>query len=373
MKKLTVTAYVSTRDRHETTLPLCIMSLLHQSRLPDKLVIYDDTDYSEAKWNGTVPNWQEHWLWQNIFGIMQQKLGGNWYWYFGERKGQVKNHEKALRNSDTDLIWRVDDDNYAEPNVCERLMSYFENDEGGEIGAVGQNVWHPNRPITPVPAFAKNKMTKGLNHQVAEWFYIPDGKDRPAEHLYSTFMYRKAAGIEAGGYPLDLSPVGHHEETIFSHKIHRAGYKLLVTPSCKLWHLRNPNGGIRAYTQEWLWHQDQLTQDRYMEQWNYNDRPTKILISNSGIGDGYALKQAISAIKAKFEATHELVVAANMPEIFTDCGLQVIPLPDYEMFTGRKFDNFNIYQFMTSQNDPELKLYQAYIKFYTEGHDEKIA
>lgn len=371
MKKLKITAYTSTRDRHHSTLSFCILSILHQTRLPDELIIFDDTDYSEEKWKGKSPDLREDWLWKNIFGMMNIKLNGNWKYIFGAGKGQVLNHEKALRDSDSDLIWRIDDDNFVEPNVCETLANYFEEDTEEKIGAVGQNVFHPNRELTVAPAFAKNKMTKGINHQVIEWFLIPDGQDREAEHLYSTYMYRRKAGLLAGGYPMDLSPVGHHEETIFSHKIFRAGYKLIVTPKCKIWHIRNPQGGIRDYKMHWLWKKDQETQDKYMEQWGYNDKPTKIIIANSGIGDSYSLKSVLPDIVAKFKDTHEIVIASNHCEIFNDVELQVIPLRDYEMFTGRKFDDKNIYQFMNRPENQKLRLNEAYRKYYCEGYDEE--
>lgn len=357
-----VTAYTSTRGRTLTSLPLCIMSLCHQTRLPDDIWIYDDTDYNTPEFGGKAPDWRDHWLWKHIFSIMQIK-GIQWKWNFGAGKGQVLNHQRALMESDADFIWRVDDDNYAEPNVLETLLKYYEQDTQKQIGAIGQNVWHADRGLSPAPSFARNKMTKGIYHQVIEWFVFPDANEREAEHLYSTFLYRREAGLKAGGYPMDLSPVGHHEETIFSHKIFRAGYKLLVTPHCKLWHLRNPDGGIRAYTTEWLWKKDQETQDKYMAEWGYNDKETKFIYATAGIGDAYALRDIINELAEPWKVDHDVVVVYNHPEIWADFDdLQKIANWELTSFMGKPPETADVYAYM--HGHPGISLRDAYRGMY---------
>lgn len=351
----TVTCEISTRGRVMTTLPLAVMSIAMQTVTPEKLYIIDDTKYDNAP-----PNYTSNWLWRHILNILTIKQI-EWYFLFGEKIGQVANHQYVLANTDTDLIWRVDDDNYCEPNTLEVLKNKINSSDS--IGAVGQNVWHPDRPILPAPSFAKNKMTKGIFHQVIEWFVIPDNKDRNAEHLYSTYLYRRDLGLQAGGYPQELSPVGHHEETIFSHKIYRLGYELLVTPSALVWHLRNPEGGIRDYQNEWLWKHDQLMQDIYMMNWGYKDKPTKFFVMTNGIGDQYCFKSVMKEIISNFKNNYDCVICTELTEIFEDeRDVHVITLQDYDYWEQNYGDKYNPYRVM----EEGMHLSDAFKKLYFE-------
>jgi len=352
---MTVTCEISTKGRVMTTLPLCVMSIAHQTVKPEHLWIYDDTDYE-----GDPPDYRENWLWKHIFSILSLQ-GIQWKFIFGSRIGQVANHQKALLSADTDCIWRVDDDNYCEPNVLSTLKTIMLSDE--KIGAVGQNVFHADRPITYAPSFAQNKMTKGIFHQVREWFIIPDGEDKEAEHLYSTYLYRRQAGLKAGGYPMDLSPVGHHEETIFSHKIYRAGYKLIVTPKCKIWHLRNPEGGIRDYKNEWLWKHDQTKQDYYMASWGYNDKETKFFVMQNGLGDMFAFKSVLPEFVEHFN-NYDCVVVCPYPEIFAGMNVHVITPGEHTFWEQDFGDKYNPYRIMA--NNQQLHLTDAFKKLYME-------
>lgn len=359
--KGTVTCEISTRGRVLTTLPMTVLSIAHQTEKPEHLWIYDDTDYGpNTEYKGERPDYRENWLWRHIFNILTiQNI--QWKFNFGRGIGQVANHQEALLSASTDLIWRVDDDNFVEPNVLSVLKSKLLSDES--IGAVGQTVLHADQPISAIPSFAKNKMTKGIFHQVAEWFIIPDGLDREAEHLYSTYLYRREAGLKAGGYPMDLSPVGHHEETIFSHKIFRAGYKLLVTPQCRIWHLRNPQGGIREYQNEWLWKHDQTKQDYYMASWGYNDKPTKFYVMSNGLGDMYAFK---SVMKEIFDANQDSdnVIVCPYPDVFADTDAFVITPAEHNFWERDFGDKYNPYRIMA--NNPQMHLTEAFKKLYME-------
>lgn len=61
-----VLATVSTRGRYHTTLPLALMGIINQSRLPDKLVIFDD--------NETKTDLREIPTYKHIFQTLDKKL-----------------------------------------------------------------------------------------------------------------------------------------------------------------------------------------------------------------------------------------------------------------------------------------------------------
>ena len=110
---------ISTKGRYHTFLPLAIQSVINQTRKVDLLIIYDDND--EPIDVRELP------VYQQLFKVMDLK-GIKWEWIFAEKKGQHFNHQKANEHAirqGYDFVWRVDDDNAAEPNVLENLERYM--------------------------------------------------------------------------------------------------------------------------------------------------------------------------------------------------------------------------------------------------------
>ena len=226
-----VTASISTRNRYFTTLPLCLMAIANQTKVPDELIIFDDTDEKDRRDLRADPTYQ------NIFAHLDKR---NIFWHvdFGSGEGQVKNHQKTIEIAKHELIWRLDDDNIPESNVLEVLLS-----ELGKAGAIAGLVLDPKAGLHP-NKLASSKIEDiflGINVQ---WFPFETPANKSVDHLYSTFLYRKEAAQH--GYEMTLSPKGFREETIFTYEMKRKGWNLLVTPKCVTWHYQQPTGGIRS-------------------------------------------------------------------------------------------------------------------------------
>ena len=103
---------IATRGRYQTTLPLALNSIINQTKLPDKVIIFDDNDAPEDMRN--------NFIYQHLFSILDYK-GIKWEWLFAEKKGQHHIHQMA-NTMGYDWVWRVDDDAIPESNVLERLM-----------------------------------------------------------------------------------------------------------------------------------------------------------------------------------------------------------------------------------------------------------
>ena len=56
---------IATRGRYQTTLPLALNAIINQTKLPDKLVIFDDNDEPEDVRNNNI--------YQHLFSIMVYK------------------------------------------------------------------------------------------------------------------------------------------------------------------------------------------------------------------------------------------------------------------------------------------------------------
>jgi SAM-dependent methyltransferase len=346
---LTVTAEISTRDRYTTTLPMCISAILNQTRKPEKLVIYDDGEQADLR---------ELSPFKGLLALADD-LGIKWEIFATPRKGQVTNHQHCLDQATTTTIWRVDDDEISEPDCLERLLACMAND----VGAVGGLVHHPGN-VSPLPDFLDGSMRdiqSGLNIAWFNW----NGNNEPieTEHLYSTFLYRVEAAKKAGGYPKTLSSVGHREETILTASMKRAGWKLLITPHAKTYHLRESSGGIRSFSDQSLWEHDEKVFQSYLTEWGMNGgKPTKLIVLDCGIGDHFAFKSILPEIK-KRHADKELVLSVCFPEVFKDDNLKLISIADAKNILGERYEDSNLYKHLWSI-DNKKHLVEAMLEFW---------
>ncbi len=322
-----VTAVISTRDRYFTTLPNCLISIALQTYRPKHIIIYDDGEQKDLR--------QEP-LYENIFKFIQAR-GISWTIQFGDRKGQVANHQRSIREANTEWIWRIDDDNVIEHDVLERLVS---NVAPG-VGAVAGLVLDPKQPIVS-NRLASNKIEDiycGLNEQ---WFKFDGIKE--VDHLYSTFIYSKEAA--RNGYCMELSKIGHREETIFTYEMKRAGWKLLIDSSAVTWHLRLSSGGIRSETDGQLWANDEIIFSKKLQEWGVVPRHVKLIVLDSGLGDHLVFKSILPEIRKRYK---DLILAHCYPEVFKeDTDIKQISIAEAYMVT--KSDDHSVYKWMWDRN-----------------------
>jgi len=301
---------VSTRGRYHTTLPLTLEAIINQTRLPDKLVIFDDNDDPK--------DMREELIYGYFFQMLQIK-GVEWEWLYAGKKGQHHNHQIA-NSMGYEWVWRVDDDAIPESNVLERLMSFTYDD----IGAIGGAILTP-----PLKFESFNPSGKLENIDVEpniQW--SPIKKIQEVEHLHCSFLYR--AGVH--DYNLGLSRVAHREETLFTYGLFNKGYKLLVIPDATTWHLKNPNGGIRSETNQKLYEQDEKIYRNYIQFKN-----KKIVVLDCGMGDHIVFSHVLPDIKN--------------PEVFT-CYPEIVQgksLAEAHALFGN-LEQYNVYRKMAEWN-----------------------
>lgn len=332
-KPLTVTATISTKDRYTTTLPMCIASILMQTHLPEKLLIYDDGEQLDLRSMSPF---------EGLLKLADDK-GVKWEIFKTPREGQVKNHAHALDYVSSDAIWRIDDDEVAEPTCLENLLAEMRE----SVGAVGGLVHHPGN-VEPLPAMldgSLNDIALGVN---VAWFKLD--KVMEVSHLYSTFLYRRSALRESGGYPKDLSIIGHHEESIASHQMFRAGWKLIVTPKAITHHLRESIGGIRSFNDASLWEHDEAIWQQYLATWGVVTADTKLIVCDMGLGDHLLLKGIWTDIRRKHPDT-KYTLALCYPEVFKDVsGVNVISIAQAKLIVGDCYDDHSLYAHLWKSN-----------------------
>lgn len=314
---------VATRGRYFTTLPLVLNAIINQTRPVDKLVVYDDNDEPQ--------DMRKELVYSYFFQMLDAK-GIEWEWKFAMKKGQHHIHQMANIQG-YEWVWRVDDDAIPEPNVLENLVKHVDD----KTGAVGGSILTP--PCMPDTSNVTGLIDQIDNEPNIQWGAIE--KVKQVEHLHCSFLYR--AGVV--DYNLGLSRVAHREETLFTWGLHQKGYTIKVVPNAVTWHMKNPQGGIRAETNRELYEHDEQIFRNHLA---YRDKT--IVVLNCGMGDHVVFSHVLPEIKNA--------------EVFT-CYPEIVPgksIAEAQHLFG-EVDKHNIYEKMNQWRWTD-SLENAYRKLY---------
>jgi hypothetical protein len=280
---------ISTKGRYFTTLPLAISSVITQTQLPKRLVIFDDNDDPQDMRKENV--------YTNLFQIMDIK-GIEWEWLWAGKQGQHHNHQRA-NQMPFEWIWRVDDDTIPEPTVLENLAKHC----APGVGAIGGTVCTPGWKLEPVTV--TGKMANIYNEPNIQWFPIKQVQE--VDHLHCSFLYR--AGV--ADYNLGLSRVAHREETLFTWELTQRGFKNLVVPGAMTWHLKSPSGGIRDLNVAELFDHDEKIFQNII-----GLKDQTIVVLNNGMGDHIMFKSVLKDIKnpTVFSCYPEIIPGRSIQE-----------------------------------------------------------
>jgi len=327
-----VTAVICTKDRYDY-LQKTLLCIINQTVKPNHILIYDDST------NGID-------MLRNFdFAVIFRDCVRNGI-YFSiiptSNSGQNKNHQRSIEKAITKYIWRVDDDLIVPSNTLESLLYIIQ--QGDYIGAVGTRVVTNGVriPFAETSGKIQDVYTKaGL--QLAE-----DGNGLfEAEHLHCSFIYNRTLGVN---YHDSLSVVGHREETIFSHRLWRAGYKLIVDLDHEVYHSKAPSGGIRTGTQE-MFESDELKFAEELASFPVLtpqiNQDNFYAYLNCGIGDHFIFKNAVLKELIKNE-NKKITLFCCYPDVFFDIpNLDIKSIEEgNKTFTEEQRNKFNVYEHM---------------------------
>jgi GT2 family glycosyltransferase len=301
---------ISTKNRYDTFLPLAIQSVINQTRLPDKLVIFDDNDNPKDT--------REDPKYRYLFSLLDKKNIA-WEVIFAAKKGQHHNHQIANRMG-YDWVWRVDDDNSPEQNVLENLCSHIADD----VGAIGGSVLTPDWGINAINA--TGKMENIDSEPNMQWGIINEVKE--VDHLHCSFLYR--AGIV--DYNLGLSKVAHREETLFTYQLKQKGYRNLLIPNTVTWHAKSSAGGIRTDNVKELYdHDDKIFRNIL------GLKNKTIVVLDCGKGDHIVFKKILKDIENPivYSCYPEIIPGKSIGEALQMYG----DISSYNIY--RKMDDWN--------------------------------
>lgn len=329
MKKIEVTVEISTKDRYYTTLPMALVSVANQTYKPKKIFIFDDGEHKDLRADPTY---------SSLFALFASK-GIECEVIYGQRKGQVHNHQMAIQIAKTDWIWRIDDDDAPEADVLEKMVRHIADD----VGAISGVVLVPGE-MEIDKGQGSGRIEDIFTKPHIQWFKFD--KVREVDHLNNSFLFRRAAAKH--GYCLELSPVGHREETMFTYEIKRAGYKLLVDPEAIIWHLRSPQGGIRSYEHAFFWDHDERVFQRKLTEYGVAVKAEKLIVLDAGLGDHYAFKMMLPELLEKYK-DQRITLAVCYNEIFEGDDVKLISIAEARRIEPN-FDKHNVYKFMMDHN-----------------------
>lgn len=318
-----ITVGVATKNRYGV-LSQCLLSLALQSTKDFDVIIVDDSD--------EPIDLRELQQFQSIFHLFNQ-FGIGWQVVYGKKLGQHYSHQQVQEMATTDFIYRLDDDEVAEPFVLEKLKRFTWHN----VGAVGGLVLSPG--AVKAPEGITNRISD-LNTPNCQWFTYPNERIIEVDHLHSTFLYRR--GIV--DYELGLSPAAHREETILTYSLKRKDYKILVNTGAITWHLRASEGGIRSHPHPEYWEADEKLFQSKLQEWGVNGESCKMIVIDAGKGDHVIVEKLLPELREKYG---KLIIASCYPDVFE--GVEQISIAEARQRMGN-IEGQNIYRKMIDWN-----------------------
>jgi hypothetical protein len=334
---------------------MAVSSVLCQTRPPDALWIIDDNP------EGQRQDLSKHPVIGQLLASAKARTPVTVLKGLGE--GPAQNHEE-VRIEAKELVWRVDDDETPEPRVLEMLETGLINHP--KLGAIAG--------LVPVPPIGENPHASSAIEDIgwaqnAQWYKPPAGAPQLVEagHLHSSYLYRK----NAAQYRLDLSKVGHREETFHTVQMRLNGWDLAICTDAVTWHFRQTSGGIRSQTGDYAG--DDAKFKDWLRTLPFKWRQFVHVVAGHGLGDKFALFAALPKIIEYHRARGRgirLFAPANMLPLFQIRQAEGVEIID--MATAAQYSHCHdgeIYGWMGT-NKHSGGIEAAYVQYYTEGQEK---
>ena len=187
----------------------------------------------------------------------------------GFSRGPQIAHNILLMSARHELLLRLDDDLLPNTDFVEKLYNRI-SQGGDQLAAVGGVFPGPRSGNIDNCYLSKPEDIERAENEPFQAIKQRYLHKNPAQQevciLYSSFIYRRSAVLEVGGFPVDYSPIGESEEADTTYRLYKKGYTLIVDQTAVAWHFFHPSGGIRTEGQEerkkWFFHDIQVWQEK---------------------------------------------------------------------------------------------------------------
>lgn len=225
-----ITVLIPTYNRYDNTLPLSLMSLLNQSRRPNRVILIDDSP---------IKRFYEYPSLKLILKLFKEK-DIEFDYFHGESKGMCPALQIGLDDIEDGWVLKMDDDHILEYNVIELLEQNIKDN----VGAISGMIIEKRTEFIHKPTSINNVYNKIENIYTESSIQIIQNQTseiKKVEHIYSLYFFNRKL---SENYPIELQPSGNREDTIFTHTIFRKGYDLIVDPNIKIHHLSTTKADI---------------------------------------------------------------------------------------------------------------------------------
>lgn len=238
-----ITVLLTTCDRYETTLPLCLMSIFNQSRKPDRIVLVDDSPKKKFYDFQTL---------RSMITLFGNK-GICFDYYHGSCKGQTHALQLGIEKILDGWVLKMDDDNVLEHDVIELFEKNIKKNVGAISGVFidkrSQHLSEDSKKESFIPKNGYYNCIEDVFSYVNIQLIHKQSKNiKKVQHLHSLYFFRRDL---IGEYCLELAPSSMREDTIMTHEMFMKGYDLLVIPSAVIHHLvYDQNSGNRKWAEQ---------------------------------------------------------------------------------------------------------------------------
>lgn len=271
--KNNITIFLATYQRYETSLPLCLMSILNQSLKPDRVVLVDDN--KEKK----IYNYK---ILKNIIYLFKEKKI-DLDIYYGPNKGLTHAFSLALNYINDGWVLKIDDDNVLEYNVLELFEKHISDNVGAMSGVfLDKKTSKFSNTSLEQTLISNNGYYNSIDdiYSVLNIQMLPVQSEdiKKVQHLYSNYFFRRDIIDENILESVRrLSPSCYREDTILTHQIFRKGYDLLVIPKAKIFHLNSDDKtGDRHWTGSYVDNNEDYFIEK-LKEWNVVPQKMEII------------------------------------------------------------------------------------------------
>lgn len=224
---------------------LCLKSILNQKKLPNEIIICDDSEDDETEniVSSLIKNFKE----KSIEIIYIHKKG---------KSGQPKARNEIISKSNGDIIAFLDDDTECTEEWLSSIVQCYEDEKVGCVGGPSLLVNKNLDCIAPILRISNN-MNKISEFGVVRdwsWRWVPPMRLETDLFRGANMSFRKNVLVEVGGFDTNYKGNAFREETDIMVRVKKLGYKLLYEPNAIVYHKAEDFGGCRIGNKNnWYW------------------------------------------------------------------------------------------------------------------------